>query len=316
MEPVAEHTLQLAEWFAFQGEYLAAHELLKHAAVSPADKPRVHMLNGKIAAQQGEFDQAIREWEEVLKMEPDNAEAQAAIEKAEALKSARRRKFYLRANLYYAVLSGAVLICLLAAAFFCGRSTRQEASPVLEQIARAQERQAGLTSKAVDAISESISSAKPDKESLIRLETILGGISRDIGALEKRLSDLPRDIGALDKRLSDLSRDVADVKGLKGSVESVQKELQAKIDELKTAQDTSTGDIANKLSDLTKRLEAEVSKGEESRSAIKKDVAALGEQVAARYENLLGQMDKFSSEVQSQFDRISKALDSLRRRLW
>jgi type VI secretion system protein ImpK len=126
MSEILTHAVVLtARQIAADGGYAAASRLLDScdSAIQTLD---VLLLRAKMAAQQGRYQEAIAHWQEVLKVSPENEEARQGIPLAQRLDGMKGNAFYLRANLYYALLLAtiAALVVALASLASCrgGRS--------------------------------------------------------------------------------------------------------------------------------------------------------------------------------------------------
>jgi flagellar motor protein MotB len=91
--------LQNASQMAAVGNYQAASSLLDMFKEDET-AVEVHLLRAKIFAQQGKFEEAIKQWQQVLRKNPNNQEAREGIKKASRLKSCPAGKFFLRTRLF------------------------------------------------------------------------------------------------------------------------------------------------------------------------------------------------------------------------
>lgn len=128
--------LQSAAHLAAKGEYRAARLLIE--SVAEGEMPTsLRTLHAKILVQQGKYREALDDWREVLRQEPDNQEAQAALDRTERLAESRwhwlgRYSLGFRSTMLALVLGAGVLIAAVAMAGlpFGGRATAgQRPSP-------------------------------------------------------------------------------------------------------------------------------------------------------------------------------------------
>jgi flagellar motor protein MotB len=117
-----------AAWLAAGGSYEAAGRLLETCPEEPTFD--ILLLRAKMAAQQGRYREAIDHWQEVLKMQPDHADAGRGIALARRLESLKGSLFYLRANFFYVLLLAAValLVVALVSTASCGGGRPEVAS--------------------------------------------------------------------------------------------------------------------------------------------------------------------------------------------
>jgi outer membrane protein OmpA-like peptidoglycan-associated protein len=108
-QTIKRENLDAAAQLAAQGKFDAALALLDALG---GDKPVIeaYLLRAKIMAQQGRYEDAIRNWDSVLAVEPGNEEATRGRELARKLTGKRGGLFFLRANICYAVLVAAVVV--------------------------------------------------------------------------------------------------------------------------------------------------------------------------------------------------------------
>jgi flagellar motor protein MotB len=132
--------LQIASQLAAIGNYQAASSLLdtfKEDEISI----EVHLLRAKIFAQQGKFEEAINQWQQVLKKDPKNQGAMEGIKKASRLKSRPASKLFLRAKILYVFI---FLIFVGLAAIFSylvGRGSVNVEKMASQEMVKLQEQQ-------------------------------------------------------------------------------------------------------------------------------------------------------------------------------
>ena len=134
---VAAAGLQGATQLAARGEYATAAILLDAMAGDEANLA-VHHLRARIAAQQGNYDQAISHWRAVLTLDAANADAERGIALAERLKGDPRRARRRRVPSLAATAMIGLFIPIVAA-FLAGYviSSRRITAEVAEMTQRA-----------------------------------------------------------------------------------------------------------------------------------------------------------------------------------
>ncbi len=83
VEATGEALFAQATQLARQGKYIQAEKALNLLSMHSRPSAKVYLLLGKIYAQQSRYDDAIAQWRRALELEPNNAEAQSAIKRAE-----------------------------------------------------------------------------------------------------------------------------------------------------------------------------------------------------------------------------------------
>lgn len=180
MQTIIQAALKAAMQTAASGQYQAAGTLLD-AFDSSGITVEVHLLRAKIAAQQGRYEEAITHWQEVLSLVPDNREAQRGVELAQELKTKRGGSFYLRANLYYAILLLTIVGLITLLLFMVSRNAGHSDPASAEAILEAQERQFQLSRE----IAESLK-AVSNKGQLNEAEEKLNDIKIDVPGISVR----------------------------------------------------------------------------------------------------------------------------------
>jgi type VI secretion system protein ImpK len=153
---------QAATHMAAAGYYQAASALLD--AIASSEIPvEVRLLRAKMAAQQRRYDEAIAHWQEVLSMVPQNQEAQRGMALARELKDRRGRRFYLRANLYYAGLLLTIASLVVALFFATFRNADYSDTASTKAILDVQERQLQLLREMAEPLKAAVATEKvPD----------------------------------------------------------------------------------------------------------------------------------------------------------
>lgn len=104
---------------AREGSYSAAEEHLNKLLDENADDVATLDLLARIYAQQGRLGEAARLWQKVLEKEPNNADAQAALTRVNAL---QRRPVWLQ-TIWPVVVGAGILVCV---AIVTARQARQQ----------------------------------------------------------------------------------------------------------------------------------------------------------------------------------------------
>jgi tetratricopeptide (TPR) repeat protein len=131
-------------------------------------QPEVMMLRGKIHAQTGRYDEAIKAWKEVLAKTPDNQEAGDAIRRAEQMQKSPMAPYLSRIRA--AAAAGAVLclLLLMMGSFALGR--RMTAGDHTRTQGLVREVQAQLNGISRDAVSEVLASqTELQRQNLLRV---------------------------------------------------------------------------------------------------------------------------------------------------
>jgi|SRR5215216_4971407 len=173
---ITEVVWQTATHLAACGQYRAASELLDSSDASQ-DSLSGLLLRAKIAVQQGQFDGAINYWRKVLAMVTDNQEAKQGIELAQQLKVKRGSRFYLRANLYYAVLMLIIVGLVALLIVVAGRNVRSTDAAMMSAIGDKQDQQLQLQRQIAQSLQSSSSSEQNSPARLAHLEISAPGIS-------------------------------------------------------------------------------------------------------------------------------------------
>ncbi|HEX4961290.1 MAG TPA: OmpA family protein [Thermoanaerobaculia bacterium] len=170
-ETLTRATLLTAQQMAATGGYAAASRLLD--GCDPTLD--VLLLRAKMAAQQVLYQEAIAHWREVLKMSPENGEAQRGMALAQRLDGGKGSRFYLRANIFYALLLAAIVALLIALASLasCGGGHSEAAS--LRALAAEQKRQIETTRNLVASLTEAAN--RPGNRDAIDLRLDVPGAS-------------------------------------------------------------------------------------------------------------------------------------------
>jgi flagellar motor protein MotB len=168
----AQTVLQAATQLAAAGKYAAATALLNTAGPD-ADLVERLLLRAKIAAQQQCYHESITHWQQALTLEPANETAQQGLARAQELHGRRGRRFYLRANLYYALLL-AVIGGLAVALFLVLLRGSGSASSEIAALRAAQEQNLQLTRQ----LSETLSAIRSNANS--PAATTSGGLKIDV----------------------------------------------------------------------------------------------------------------------------------------
>lgn len=232
--------LTLARFLVISGSYQQALDMLEKADEKEQKSLECLILKGKIHAQQGMYEDAIKAWECVLDIEPGNEEARKAIKKAKEIQGLRMNKFYLKANLYYAGLFVTIIFLALATVFFWGKSRSEHYDELLNGLVNAQQKQIELTQATLDTFRETVSKpetkvnealgrldgsaekleeafsiqrsdsilrAKEAKEfseylhsTIVNITALLEGLTGDIDAIQKKLDDRKQEVTEINER--------------------------------------------------------------------------------------------------------------------
>lgn len=170
-ETLTRAALLTAQQMAAGGSFAAASQLLDGCDPTL----NVLLLRAKMAAQQGRYQEAIDHWREVLKVSAENGEAQRGIVLAQRLDSVKGNRFYLRANLIYALLLAVIVVLLIALASLasCGGGRSEVAS--LLALAAEQKRQIEMARNLVAAQTEA--AARPADGVAVNLQLDIPGAS-------------------------------------------------------------------------------------------------------------------------------------------
>jgi len=96
-----------------RGNYTSAIGRLERLLTINPELSDARVLLGQIYARQARYEEAIKQWQEVLKKEPDNSEVKEAIRKAEGFKTIRDRGSFYRRNVQRRFLIGVVGILFM-----------------------------------------------------------------------------------------------------------------------------------------------------------------------------------------------------------
>lgn len=113
-----------ANALAANGQYIAASSLLD-TLDNTTNPVAITILRGKIAAQRGEFEEAIHHWQSALNHQPNNQEAREGMELAMELKDNPARAFLFRANLHATVQYGLITFLLIILLIFALRDPQE-----------------------------------------------------------------------------------------------------------------------------------------------------------------------------------------------
>jgi flagellar motor protein MotB len=115
-------TLQTASQLAALGNYQAASSLLENLN-EEGNSIDVYLIRAKIFAQQGKLEEAINQWQQALKKDPNNKEARAGVRKASRLKSHPSPRFFLRVRVFLGLLFLLLLGAVVALSYLVGRGS-------------------------------------------------------------------------------------------------------------------------------------------------------------------------------------------------
>jgi len=257
------------------GRYQAALSILRRAPdqqVLP-----VLQLRAKIYAQQGRYDEAITQWDKVLSIAPNNPEAKEGIQMAKSLQKHQAGGFYLRANLYYAILL-LLIVGLSAALGYVGFRLRAKQDRSLQMFFDTQREQQRLTTEVVDALK--LATTEADK----RTASKIGDLEQQLAALADRLEQTQNARSLAFEQMAQTLRSTgAEVHTLKSAVSLQQQhhanslnnysthtaELQTRLDELSTTLNNAVTNLQAKhteaVDSLTYQLWASLNLSEDIR---------------------------------------------------
>ena len=138
---------------AVAGKYRAAEALLDALADDEATADVV-ALRAKIFAQQGQYDDAIALWQEILTTDPTNLEARQGVERAKLMATRRGSRLFLGATLRHGVLAFVVLGLIIFIAFVAGRATGMSKNDPVNSLLVTQEGQFQFNREAISAIDD------------------------------------------------------------------------------------------------------------------------------------------------------------------
>jgi type VI secretion system protein ImpK len=130
--------LQTASQMAAIGNYQAASSLLEILREEDMSN-EVYLLRAKIFAQQGKFEEAINQWQEVLKKDPSNQEAREGVKKASRLKARPANKLFLRVKILYGFIFLLLVGLVAVFSFMAGRGSGNPGKIVSQEVIKLQE---------------------------------------------------------------------------------------------------------------------------------------------------------------------------------
>jgi len=233
---ITQLALHSAAHLAARGEYRAASLLI--ASVPTEEMPvGLRTLHAKILVQQGKYREALDAWREVLRQEPDNREAQAALRRTEKLAQGR----WHRLGRYSTGFKGLMLATLLGAAVLVaaplsglsfsrlGSEAEAEKSPPAlpspdpspsysdflrrtEELERAVREQSALLSSRLKAVEDGV---QRKQQTPVPYEDVVTravvGLREHLSALETRIGQqTARAMTSLSERLAALEKGVQD----------------------------------------------------------------------------------------------------------
>jgi|GEM_PF-4110297 len=226
-----------ANHLAARGNYEAAAVMLEDLGESEGSL-QARLLEAKIAAQQSKFEEAIRIWEEVLVVDPNNEEARKGIDAAREMKDGPGGTFYLRSRLYY----GLLMVCIVALSslvVLAGRSGVDEKNAALTLI-ESQEEFFRDSRETVESLRSGMAEFCARSEASIKeLRSQMGDEFRKL-AKAQHIPDAQQIVSPIDQRLA--------------GMESQHRDAMDQIAGLATAFDRSTGSIEERLASLASGL--------------------------------------------------------------
>lgn len=252
--------LETARFLAAKGQYEVAAALLDMVH-EEALQAETMLLRGKIHAQTGRYEEAIKTWDQVLAKSPDNREAADGIRKARQMQNSWVASHLPRLRIAAAAGGVLCLLLLLTGSFALGRRMTAGDHIRLQGLVRAVESHVDRLSD--DAMSKALASqAEQDRQTLLiaidtlqgrvqslleqqttsvagRLDVAVNGILAVLGDTQSGLATLRQDIA---EEQTDVRTDANDrwtewtqrVQGILAQVQAIQT-LQTQITEARAA---------------------------------------------------------------------------------
>ena len=193
-----QRCLNAAAALAAAGKYDSALEMLRGVTLAELALP-ASVLRAKVHAQISEYDDAEREWQNALAVDPGNEGAQQGLRLTRRLRQAGPSRLLLRARLHYGVL--VVLVVGLAGMLAYALAYAPGASDDAERMAlRAQELH--TMQQFADAIQTSIAAAdRRNEQAAARLQAALEALAQTHAALASRVDAESTAVNGLSDRL-------------------------------------------------------------------------------------------------------------------